>query len=334
MTSADKEESKKSLDKAFQLLQIVQFIPERSYITCQELRLKLEDAGIHLSTRTLQRHLEALADSELFDIDCNSTGKPFGYKRHSRLTDLGVDRLKPQDALLLRLAELHLNYQMPSNLTNGLSPIFEQARTYFNGTVNGKEKKWLEKVAVVGNSLPFDAPKIRKPVLDDITRAIFEELMIEIDYFSGSKQEKKRHLVHPLGIVQQDVRIYLVCRFDGHDDIRSVAINRIEAVKMTGFRTQRPKDFVLKNYVKRESVFNYDHGQWIRLSFNFTSPVTYTVLSETPFSGKGQTITERKDAPGWHLEATVLDSRLLDGWLAMWTKDAGITDIERIPLTD
>ncbi|MFR8014829.1 MAG: hypothetical protein ACLU5A_10730, partial [Parasutterella sp.] len=46
-------------------------------------------------------------------------------------------------------------------------------------------------------------------------------------------------------------------------------------------------------------------------------------LEETPFN-TSQKLTRKEDGT-WHLEVDIQDSRMLDGWVAMWKNDAQIT---------
>jgi len=322
-------DSGNTVERATQLIEIVRRIPERSYITARELQTELSEAGIELPTRKLQRYLESIVNSDFFNVECNNKGKPFGYRKNAHVVGLDGVRLTEKDCLLLRLAQEHLKYQMPPKITLGLKPLFDQARTYLNESNQGPEKKWLSKVAFIGNSVTFDAPNVRRAVFDGISKALFEEVMLEVKYLSGQKMETKKHFVHPLGLVQQDVRIYLVCVFEGYLDIRSLALHRIESVKVTAFPIKQPAGFKLTEYVKNAQAFNYDKGRWVEFSFRFTNPVTKLNLEETPFSGKGQTITKLPNGKGWLLKAVVRDSRLLDGWVAMWKKDAGISHVQK-----
>jgi len=54
-----------------------------------------------------------------------------------------------------------------------------------------------------------------------------------------------------------------------------------------------------------------------------TGDVTAKNLEETPFN-TSQKLTRKEDGT-WHLEVDIQDSRMLDGWVAMWKNDAQIT---------
>ena len=58
--------------------------------------------------------------------------KPFGYRRLLNSNDLDRVGLGADGALLLLLAREHLRYQMPPDLTNSLSYLFDAAENYMH----------------------------------------------------------------------------------------------------------------------------------------------------------------------------------------------------------
>jgi len=59
--------------------------------------------------------------------------------------------------------------------------------------------------------------------------------------------------------------MYLVCRFDGYDNERSLALHRILTARTSTLIFERPKDFDLKQY-DNDGRFGYGDGTHIRLS--------------------------------------------------------------------
>jgi hypothetical protein len=51
------------------------------------------------------------------------------------------------------------------------------------------------------------------------------------------------------------------------------------------------------------------------------------MLEETPFDAS-QTI-EKVEEGRWRITAEMPDSRLIDGWLAMWSDDSGIVSVRK-----
>lgn len=114
----------------------------------------------------------------------------------------------------------------------------------------------------------------------------------------------------PLGLAQQGPRLYLVCRYAGYDNERSLALHRILSAKATTIPFDRPKDFNLAAY-DNDGRFGFGEGRCICLTFRISKDAGFH-LTETPLS-KDQTVTEAEDH--YEICATVVDSAQLDWWL-------------------
>ena len=122
-------------------------------------------------------------------------------------------------------------------------------------------------------------------------------------------------------------------RFEDYDNVRQLALHRISRSDVTEFSVERPKGFSLDAYIA-ERHFNYTDGenQKIRLSFDFTNPVTAQNLRKTPFNRSQKIIEVEKGL--WRLTVEIEDSPLLAGWFAVWSDRAGISDIRKEPLEE
>ncbi|OAM32218.1 transcriptional regulator [Eikenella corrodens] len=129
--------------------------------------------------------------------------------------------------------------------------------------------------------------------------------------------------VMPLALVQQEPVLYLVVRFDGYHDNRHLALHRIISAKLLHRTFERPQDFNLQQYLA-DGHFGFGSGQHIRLRFNIRRWAGFH-LTETPLSKDQQIIAS--DDTHYRFEATVIDSAMLDWWLAKFGDD--IWDVEK-----
>ena len=233
------------------------------------------------------------------------------------------------ESLLLRLAEEHLKYQVPARIMSALTPLFESARHALNETsASSKQNAWMQKVAFVPDSIALMPPTILMRIFNSVSEALYRDSKLDIEYQNVSGECKKR-TVSPLGLVQQEHRLYLICKFDGYDDIRHLALHRIKTAEVLDFAADRPHDFRLQEYIAQRHV-NYSNGGKVHFIVEFTNPVTKTILEETPFN-RTQTIESLPDG-AWRLEAIMDDTVLLDGWVAAWKTTAGIRRVEKKPI--
>ena len=117
-------------------------------------------------------------------------------------------------------------------------------------------------------------------------------------------------LVMPLGLAQQGPRLYLVCRFEGFDNERSLALHRISHAEMSAASFKRPSGFDLRVY-DEDGRFGFGEGERIRLCIRIEK-VAGQHLMESPLS-TDQEVRELADA--LEITATVVDSARLRWWL-------------------
>ncbi|NMU25005.1 WYL domain-containing protein, partial [Vibrio parahaemolyticus] len=84
------------------------------------------------------------------------------------------------------------------------------------------------------------------------------------------------------GLAQQGQRMYLVCRFDGYDNERTIAVHRVRKAIVSSFGFERPKEFKLSQY-DADGRFGFGEGELVNLSFSINKQMGYYLI-ETPLS--------------------------------------------------
>ncbi|MGD9775177.1 helix-turn-helix transcriptional regulator [Diaphorobacter sp.] len=298
-----------TLETALLMVELLRRIPRGRKITARELHQQLKDAGFERDLRSIQRQLEIL--SEHFDIERDERSKPYGYRWLERAQGLAVPHLTPQESLLLQLAQEHLKNLLPARLMASMDGFFTQARRNLGDSPDtALERQWPHKVRVVATSQPLLAPTIAPGVLEEVSEALYSNHWLQLDYrnAAGKRRQVK---VMPLGLAQQGPRLYLVCRFEGFDNERSLALHRIRKAEASTLRFERPAGFDLQRY-DDDGRFGFGEGQRVRLTFQIEKEAGFH-LAETPLSRDQQV---REWPHGWlEVTATVVDSAMLDWWL-------------------
>lgn len=288
--------------------ELLRRIPKSRSITATELHQQLAEAGFERDMRTIQRQLETL--SEYFDLDRDDSSKPYRYRWKEFAKGLSLPSLSPQESLLLSLAEQHLSSLLPAKLMKSMEGFFAQARRQLDEkSTPQRDREWLKKVRVVSTSQPLLPPKIGADVFDQVSNALYGNQWLEVDYRNASGKRTKTRVM-PLGLAQQGPRMYLVCRFDGYDNERSLAVHRIVSARASTLTFERPKEFDLKKY-DDDGRFSYGDGERVRLSFLIEKAAGLHLL-ESPLSAD-QEVIETEDA--YVISATVVDSDMLEWWL-------------------
>lgn len=303
--------------------ELLRRIPKGRTITAPELHQQLADAGFERDMRTIQRQLETL--SEYYDIERDDSSKPYRYCWKERAKGLSLPSLSAQESLLLMLAEQHLSSLLPAKMMKSMEGFFTQARSQLvdKGSIQ-REREWLEKVRVVSTSQPLLPPKIDPTVFEQVSNALYADQWLEVDYKNAAGKRTAARVM-PLGLAQQGPRMYLVCRFDGYDNERSLALHRILSASVSTLTFARPKDFDLKQY-DNDGRFGYGDGKHIRLSFQIEKEAGLHLL-ESPLSADQQ-VVELDDA--YEITATVVDSAMLKWWLRGFGE--AVSRISRNPL--
>ena len=316
---------KDSLDTAFLLLEILKRIPKGRKITAAELQEQLAAKGLARDIRSIQRHLDTL--SERFDIERDDRSKPYGYRWKEGAEGIALPSLSPQESLLLKMAHEHLRALLPPKLSKTLAGFFDQAESNLGpGTSAKQERAWLKKVRVVPTSQPLLPPEVKPAVFEAVTEALFENRYLEVVYKNASGQTVEAKVM-PLGLAQQGPRLYLVCRFDGYDNERNLALHRFVRVVASTLTFEYPKDFDLAKF-DADGHFGYGNGEKVRLSFRIDKEAGL-YITESPLS-KDQVVVEHEDC--YEISATVVDSAMLEWWLrgfgdAVW--DIARTEMEK-----
>lgn len=297
-----------SLENVLFTLGMLQRIPRNRKVSALELQAQLANAGIVRDRRTIQRQLEMLCRN--FDIECDDRNKPYGYRWKEQAKGLSVPMLTAQESLLLLLAEQHLRNLLPAGLMKSFDGFFAQARSNLGPYTNARrEREWLSKVRVVSTTQPLLPPRIKPGVFEAVSNALYGNRWLKVEY-QNAVGKKSNGEVMPLGLAQQGPRLYLVCRYRGFDDERSLALHRIVSAKTSTLTFERPRDFDLQRF-DDEGRFGFGDGRRIRLSFCIDKEAGLHLL-ESPLSVDQQV----KELGGeFRISATVVETAQLEWWL-------------------
>lgn len=158
-------------------------------------------------------------------------------------------------------------------------------------------------------SQPLLPPDIRPSVFETVANALFENRLLDVVYRNAAGRTVEARVM-PLGLAQQGPRLYLVCRFDGYDNERNLALHRIVQITASTLTFEYPEEFDLARF-DADGRFGYGDGKKVRLSFKIEKEAGFH-LTESPLS-KDQTVVEHEDC--YEISATVVDSAMLEWWL-------------------
>jgi hypothetical protein len=97
-------------------------------------------------------------------------------------------------------------------------------------------------VRVVSTTLPLIPPTVAPGVFEDVSEALYANCWLDVEYTNSIGWTAKSD-VTPLRLAQQGPRLYLVCRYQGHEDEPSLAMHRILSAKASTGTFPRPSTF-------------------------------------------------------------------------------------------
>ena len=162
---------------------------------------------------------------------------------------------------------------------------------------------------MISETQPLLPPKIKPGVFDEVSNALYANRWLEVEYKSSAGKSTKSEVM-PLGLAQQGPRLYLVCRFNGYENERSLALHRMNSARATTRDFERPKEFDLRKY-DNDGRFGFGEGERINLTFRIAKN-TGRHLLESPLP-VDQTCQEAGDQ--FEISATLVDTAQLDWWL-------------------
>ena len=252
-------------------LELLKRIPRGRKVSTTDLCGQLLSAGWDRDVRTVQRLLDEL--SRHFDIERDERSKPFGYQWKAHSAGLSLPGLTEKEALVLALAQQQLRALLPPTVMASMAPFFLQAQARLamhphQAPHERAASDWMRKVRVVSSSQPLLPPELQEEVLEAVSKALWHDAWLDITYCNSAGKTIQGRVM-PLGLAQQGERLYLVCRYEGHADDRTLAVHRILSARAPGIRFDRPQDFDLETF-DSEGRFAFGDGALIDLEFLIT----------------------------------------------------------------
>lgn len=302
-----KRKRQTALNGALLYLRILDKLSVHSKMTADGILQALLADGLAVELRTVQRALKAIVESDFLPVECDSTSTPYGYRLKKTTNSLHLGSLSPHEALLLRLAQDQMRYQLPTRLMKSMNGLFTDALYHIQTHPGEPEAQWRNKVRVVPTSQTFLPASIHNSVFESISEALYEQRMIEVKYYNQERQNKTARVM-PVALVQQGVRLYLVCQFEGYDNYRHLALHRIESVKLLFDTFIYPKDFNLTRYIE-DGSFGFRTGRKVRVTLTLDQSLG-DYFAETPIS-KDQILTWNDDRTEAIVVATMPETEMI-----------------------
>jgi predicted DNA-binding transcriptional regulator YafY len=301
--------NQQSLLRQWHMLRMVPRAPVK--ISAKELCERLGAADFTVTKRTVERDLKEL--SEVFPIQVDNRDRPYGWSWLREASSFDLPGLTLPEALTLTLVEQHLRHHLPPSAVDALRPHFRSAaRTLSAVEDTAPSRAWLDKVRSVPPQQPLLPPRMDEECQRIVYLALMQDRQLRLHYRKRDADTPTVYAaVHPLAVVQRGGMIYLACMFADYDDVRTIALHRVQQAEALYEPARRKPGFDIDAYIA-SGQFGVIAGEPMKLRAVFTRAAGEH-LHETPLSAD-QVLTA--DAEGrLHLAATVPNTRALVWWL-------------------
>lgn len=302
MPRADKEST---LARQWELMRHIPSRPPGR--TVRELWEALEVAGHTVTKRTVERDLSELAG--IFDLQCNAISKPYGWHWEPG-AQLEIPGIELTEALSLGLLEEVLRPLVPESFVQGLEHRFRLAREKLAHLPDNPRARWSELVRYLPPGLTFLPPTVVPGILREVQEGLLRGRRLRAGYRGAGKTESSELELHPLALIQQGVRSYLIATAFDYEKPLLYALHRFDWVEVMPEKAKRPAGFTLDDYLNRGGG-QFGEGKIITLKAEISEALA-RLLEETPLS-RDQKIVSGKN--GHRLTATLFDSWQLRFWI-------------------
>lgn len=310
--------------RRFAMLQAIPWEPQR--VSTADMHRKLEMAGYIVDPRTVQRDLNTYSAHFHYSSEQRGTALYWFWPRHCQ--PLSVRAISTEAALILGMAEQHLQGLLPDSALELLKPYFHQARQTLTVQDPKGFSSWKDKVRVISRGPRFCVPQTSPVIQRAILEALLADRQLDAVYRSRGQTAAKSLVLHPLGIVSRDGMIYLVATAWDYSEPFQCALHRFERAKVATDSTRRPAGFDLERYVEAAREFEYPTGNGqIQLKIEIEASAAVSLL-ERPLSSD-QTVRKLRNGR-YRIEALVEDTLELRWWLLAFGANLEIIGPKRL----
>lgn len=242
-------------NKLLRQLTLARCIPHRPYkLTATQLQIKLEEEGIYVSLRTVQRDLEEMSSMGLFNLTSDERSKPHGwcFETHGLNDFAKIMPLSLAVALKTWLAQA--SHLLPNSILVELNPLHDKADQVICESQSEQAKRWFN--SVYQSSYPFVCnPDFRHCSLIHEAHWIGRKLSADI-----KRTVKKRMVwlhydhINPLGVINLPTGSILFCNLSELDSkVYEIPFDHIKNVCLTSLSATQSRHFNMQ----KNSAFKY-----------------------------------------------------------------------------
>jgi hypothetical protein len=231
------------------ILQNIPRYPKK--ITTRELLDRVGEQGIASNMRAIQRDLEFMSGTGLFAIGADTSSKPTGWYWLKDSAEPNTKVMDINTAIAFELMRLSVGELLPGTTRRHIEPYFLLATELLKGQSN-----WHKKFAYSKRPVSL-LPDINDHDRELLFEAIDTGMCISASIGHLTENQitfKFAEVIHPLGLIVNEQRTYLVFTLFKGKKIFSAPLHRIRDVTILQQTISPPKNFDLEYYVNSDPL--------------------------------------------------------------------------------
>lgn len=223
-------------------------------------------------------------------------------------------RMMPEEALIHRLVQQHLDLLLPPAVAKELAPKRRAAREILERGGDYREGRWKSRVATLSPDALHASPRVAQSVLDAASDSLFRGRQLQVTYRKAGASESTVRILNPLGMVLRFPVLYLIAATTDHEAPHWYALHRMEEARVVDMPCSEPSGFDLSRFLAEDPGSGQNLGR-ITLELDVDEAIVH-YLTERPFPG--QTLSPA-DEDGWcRLTVETTWSDQLVAWIRSW----------------
>ncbi len=271
-------------NKVFRILALLSRLPVYpAKVTARELTDFLEAGGMEVDLRTVERYLEEIERSSVFQgrVICDSTSRPYGWSIALN-TNLFTPVMDTSIAITWDLVGRYIRHLLPPSAQSKVNPVIEDAQRWLR---EHGGKKWSDKVAYIPRGMALNPASVSPAVYQAVLEALFDGRQLEVMYHT----HEEPMIIHPRALVDRGPVLYLIGSCWDYDDFRLLALHRIKKASKLGDPVNK-LPFSLEDY---RATLDLPQGREIKLKLRFYEGAG-NHLEETPLNNTQVVKTDKQ----------------------------------------
>ena len=278
--------------------------------------------GFDCCERTVRRDLEALEEAGFPIYTENVNGKTRWLLMESARNPMPVP-FNMSELMALYFGRDALKVLKGTVFYDSLEALFQKIKAI----IPPESKKYLKNIeqSLKVGSKPYKPYRKYKKIIDQINKALIDNRVIDIVYYTMSRKKETRRKVEPYKLWFLDGTFYMIGHCRWIKEIRVFAVDRIKMLALTDEKFEVPDDFDVEEFMGNS--FGAFHGKPEKVKVLFSADIAGYIKEK--IWHKTQKLFDNPDGSVL-FEANMACTSDFKAWVMRWGAKAIVLEPEKL----